>query len=280
MKTFSYMFLHSSLRMISFCLSVVFLVWAFVSSLDDKVLHQKEYTQRTTIVLDVSNSMNVADGNSQGNSRLEVAKEKIQEIVRSVPHQFWLTVFAGSSQRIIPHTSDIGLYMTFLESVGRSSVSQWGTSISQALIAATQDFQKTPWGSIIVITDWGEESFTETWNLHEKLAGRNIFIVGVGTKDGGHILQGRDIFWNALYMEHQWKRVISSLSEKNLKNIASKLGGDYSHISTFSYIPNIVEGNFLYSISTTFLCVLLSALFWMYYVGHVLFYKYFSLWRK
>jgi len=54
----------------------------------------------------------------QGASRLEAAKEYIQEILIQYPHsRAALTVFAGDSLRILPFTQERDLFLTFLEAV-------------------------------------------------------------------------------------------------------------------------------------------------------------------
>gem|GEM_PF-5868884 len=68
--------------------------------------------------------MNVWDGNSDEESRLKVVKQKITNIVSTLPHNFALTIFSGTPQRIIPLTSDNGLFLTFLSGVQRENVSE------------------------------------------------------------------------------------------------------------------------------------------------------------
>jgi hypothetical protein len=94
----------------SFLCVLIAFVWSFSVEYDD--LQADSY--HTTFVLDVSLSMNTYDGNEQKQSRLSVAKNAIQDIIKSSTHEFGLTVFSGSPERVIPHTSGRGIFLTFL----------------------------------------------------------------------------------------------------------------------------------------------------------------------
>ncbi len=177
-------------------------------------------------VLDVSTSMQVRD--MQGASRLEAAKEYIQEILIQYPHsRAALTVFAGDSLRILPFTQERDLFLTFLEAVDEHNVSKQGTRIDLALQDAIENFYDTQEGTIIVLSDGDDRKTILPESLLEKSRGLNLDIVfvWVGTEEGGYIPTG-DIF--SPYKLYKWKAVVSRLGENYLRDIANQLWGKYT----------------------------------------------------
>jgi len=256
----------------------------FISSLTQGSYKNKD-RWHTTIVLDVSHSMNVTDWDKNGSSRLDVAKRKIQEIVSEVPHKYGLTVFSWSPQRIIPHTQDLGLFLTFLQWVDRGNVSQWGTDIELALQEATQDFIDENSGNIILFTDGWERASEDIADLRNVLKDTQVqvTIVGVGTKSWWPIVVGRDIFGRASYANENWTAVISRLWEANLKSLAKKIWGNYIHIDTF--IPEQIwevshNRSFYYFSWTTMRYVIGAFACWMYFLVFLYIHIHIWIWRK
>lgn len=243
----------------------------------------------TTIVLDVSLSMNVLDGDMSSSTRLDASKRKIEEIVAYLPHDFWLTVFSGDAQRVIPHTADTSLFLTFLSGVDRENVSEGGTDILWALADASNDFLEENTWNIIVFTDGGEENLEniqEVWKeLEEK--GIQLFIVGVGSKQGGNIPYARDAFGRVLYKTYNWERVVSELNEKALQSLTRKLGWEYIHLPDLQNLSTfdtwVWGGNqSKFSFSQLLIVLSLASVFWMYFLAHIVIYKYYNIpvWKK
>lgn len=240
--------------------------------------------QRATIVLDVSKSMLVPDGDETWITRLEKAKKEIGEIISNSTHKFWLTIFSGDAVRILPHVSDKNIFLTYLQSLTRENVSEWGTDIVSALEEAIYDFTENSSGTIILFSDGGEENISQLWEIQSILEKRNIdiYVIWVGTQEGGNIINGYDIFWAPIYEMYQWKRVISRLEEENLELIAKKLGGEYFHISQLQDKDVFWQDKFFDSIdkrSDSLLFAYIALLFWI-YVLICFFIQRFWIWRK
>jgi len=263
----------------------LFLAIACVSSLRDGSYNTSENSWYTTFVLDVSHSMNVTDGTPEWRSRLNTAKSKIQEIVSEIPHQFGLTVFSWNPQRVIPHTTDIGLFLTLLSGIDRQNVSQWGTNLGLALQEAIQDFiDDTSW-NIVLFSDGGEWEIEKLQDISNTLKQKQVevTIVGVGSTIGGHIPLGRDVFGRTTYVVHNGERVVSQLTESNLKSTAKKLWGTYIHIDDFEIesIPDAQTHNILhYTGTTTMILIMIAFIFWIYFLVFLYVHIHFWIWRR
>lgn len=259
----------------SFLCVLIAFVWSFSVEYDD--LQADSY--HTTFVLDVSLSMNTYDGNEQKQSRLSVAKNAIQDIIKSSTHEFGLTVFSGSPERVIPHTSGRGIFLTFLSWVDRRNVAEGGTNISLAIEEAILDFQTGESGNIIVLTDGGDEDIGGLESLSRVLSERNIslFIVWVGTESGDFVPQWVDDFGRIVYKLYKWQKVLSQLDVKGLNNLATKLWAEYYHVSEISRVDiwsDILDNSAVKS--SVWWSILLGFLFWLYFLWGLIYHKKYS----
>ena len=214
-----------------------------------------------TFVLEVSQSMNVED--IDGVSRLQTAKDYITKILQNTPAgEASLTVFAGDSMRILPFTQDKNLFLTFLRSVDEYNVTKQGTRIDLALEDALQNFYEKKNGTIVLLSDGGDEKIMLSSNLKDTLQESNldIYIVGVGTQKWWYIPTG-DIF--SPYKLFAGKPVISKLWRDFLHDISSQLGWTYLSYTQYPQLQNVSglqDGVFSF-------WILLAFLFWALFLG-------------
>ncbi len=278
MSIISYIFFPGS-RWVTLVASFICLLIAFIWSFSDTDHDTQIDSDHTTFVLDVSLSMNTYDGNNQKQSRLTVAKDAIQEIIKGSTHEFGLTVFSGSPERIIPHTSDRGIFLTFLSWVDRRNVAEGGTNISLGIEEAILDFQTGESGKIIVFTDGGDEDIGRLEVLSIALSERNIslFIVWVGTESGDFVPQWVDDFGRIVYKLYKWQKILSQLDTKGLSELATRLWAEYLDISDIETI-DISSGSSNNSPlrSRVWWSILLGFLFWLYFLGGLIYHKKYS----
>ncbi len=213
-------------------------------------------------VLDVSQSMQVQDVGEK--TRLDAAKEKILETLRATAGtQFALTIFAGESMRILPFTTDINLFATFLNGLSQSNLTKQGSRIDLALQDALENFTEDKTGTIVLLTDGDESEIKIPSTLKDTFSKKNInlIIIGVGTKQGGYIMTG-DVF--SPYKLYKWSPVVAQLNESGLKKISSELWWSYTDI--FQDIPLETlwkKGNQ----HEYFFLLLFSFFLWLWYLG-------------
>lgn len=260
-----------------------------VSLTQENSYNSSQSTHNTSIVLDVSLSMNVLDGDDSQLSRLTVAKQSIQQILQNVPGKFGLTIFSWEAQRILPLTWDTQLFLTFLSGVNRENVSEGGTDISSAISNAIYDFVDDNSGSIVLFTDGGESDFSDIPQIRKRLQEKKLqlYIIGVGTEAWWYIINGRDVFGRTMYKTYNGQRVVAKLQESWLKNLAKQLDGIYYHVSDISdgmLFENISEHSPENTeFSETLFWSFLAFGFWVYFLWHICMHKYifwYRVWKK
>ncbi|MDA9128996.1 VWA domain-containing protein [Candidatus Gracilibacteria bacterium] len=258
----------SSISGLSLVMSFIcFLAYGYVHTYTQDEENFPDGDANIAFVLDVSESMQVRD--MSGNSRLEVAKQKILQTLQENPGaEFSLSIFAGESQRVLPFTQDISLIATFLSGIDSENLTKQGTEISLALEDALISFGTDKTGTLVMITDGADDSVLLETELRESLGEQNldIKIVGVGTEDGGNILEGIDPFGRPIYKTYQGQLVVSNLNDFGLKVLAGDVGGKYYDISENLEIG---FGNTtpVQRDTKTFVLLLLSIFFWIIFLS-------------
>ena len=185
-------------------------------------------------VLDVSKSMNVEDISVKWvhTSRIEVAKQAISQYVSThTENAYSLSIFAGSSQWVLPFTSDKDIFLTLLQWVWDQNVAQGWTEIVSWIYDAVQTFtQDQKWGVIIVLSDGGDEyTSSRIPEIQKILKEKNIVfsIVSLGTTRWGYIPLWRDVFWDVSFKTYNGRKVISGRNDSIAWSLSSKLWGSY-----------------------------------------------------
>lgn len=251
-----------------------FIFYGYLHTQSEQEQNFPEGDAHIAFVLDVSKSMQVRD--MWWDSRLSSAKQKILEIINKYPGaEFSLSIFAWESQRVLPFTQDVELFATFLSALDSDNLTKQGTEISEALEDALASFWEEKTGKLILLSDGAEDTVLIKPELQEALWDQelDINIIGVGTQDGGYIVEGTDPFWSPVYKRYQWKRVIAILNDLWLKLLASDLWGTYYDISEDLEIefqgqwPNWNKREYM-------LYLILSLIFWILFIGLSIFPRY------
>lgn len=196
------------------------------------------------VCLDVSNSMLAEDLSP---NRLERAKLAITQLITQLKgDRIGIVVFAGSSFRFLPLTSDYATAKMFTDVIDTKLIDNQGTDIYQALETTIKGFgekkDKTHTRTIVIISD-GEDLQPEAEDLASNIAKEDIVIncIGIGSPQGSKIpikQNGQSTFKT----DKEGNIVITRLNETSLKNIASKTGGVYLRASnTMIGVDNIMK---------------------------------------
>lgn len=199
--------------------------------------------------LDVSKSMNVADFHDENYyyTRLDGVKKAIAKYVAGHPeNRYGLVIFAGEAVSSVPLTDDHDLFLTFLDGVDYKNLIKQGSDFVGALSSGAERFT---WESknkvMIFITDgWDIDDQVETSKIQDIVKnhlGIAYYVVGVGSKDGGKIITGQDVFGRYTYQTYNGQDVVSKLNELNIKEIASALSSPYTFLTTYSDLENISD---------------------------------------
>lgn len=189
-------------------------------------------------VLDVSKSMNALDF-KEGNKlygRLDATKSLIADFVASHSEdRIGLIVFAWDAISMSPLTLDHDTFLTFLQNVDYKNLTVQGSNIEKALSLAVDRFATSEERSKVIITisdGWDEEDTINSQFLTSLFAKQDIvnFVVGIGTKKWAKIPIGQSPFGEIYYQTYQNQEVVTFLNDKNLKEIAKSINGEYLQI--------------------------------------------------
>lgn len=181
------------------------------------------------IAVDVSNSMLCEDVQP---SRLQKAKMIVSKLIDQLDEdRVGLIAFAGNAITLLPVTQDGVSAKMFLEQLSTQTVSVQGTNMSDAIRRALAGFssseQKDVGRALVFITDAedNEEGALEAAK-DASSAGVNIFVLSVGTEDGGPIPLGGGKY----KLDNSGNTVITHLNEDIGKEIAEAGNGVYMHV--------------------------------------------------
>lgn len=190
------------------------------------------------IACDVSNSMLCQDVNP---SRLDKSKMIVSKLIEQFDQdKLGLVAFAGSAITLLPMTSDYVSAKMFLDQLNTSTVNMQGTNTAEAIQRAVAGFsEKTKVGrALILITDAEdhEQGAVEAAKAAKK-AGIRIFVLSVGTEQGGPIPMGNGTFKK----DAAGNVVTTRLNEQVGKEIAKAGGGMYVHVDQSDYAQSLLE---------------------------------------
>lgn len=189
------------------------------------------------IAVDVSNSMLCQDVSP---SRLDKSKMIVSKLIEQFDQdKMGLVAFAGSAITLLPMTSDYVSAKMFLDQLNPATIPVQGTNMAEAIQRSVAGFsEKTKVGrALILITDAEDhESGAVEAAEQAKKAGIQIFVLSVGTTNGGPIPMGGGTYKKDL----QGNVVTTKLNEQVGKEIAKAGGGMYIHVDQTNQAQNIL----------------------------------------
>ena len=180
--------------------------------------------------LDISNSMWAEDAKP---SRLDLAKNVLSLFIDKLnENRMGLVVFAGKPFLQTPLTNDAGILKMCLSNASPDAVPVQGTVIADALKLCNNslDDKTKKFKTIILISD-GEDHDEHIDDILQQLSDAGVVVntVGIGSLQGTTITEpGTSTFKTDI----NGQTVISKLNEQELKLIAEKTGGSYTHIES------------------------------------------------
>lgn len=178
------------------------------------------------VMVDVSNSMLANDIQP---SRLERTKMLVSNLVNRMKNdKIALGVFAGEAYPQLPITSDYAAAQLFIDALSTNMVTLQGTNLAAAIETGRHCFtdNKNVGKAIILITDGEDhEAGAEEAAAAAAKAGIQIFVLGVGTPEGGTIPTPRGPL-----TDRQGQIVQTRLNEQMCREVAKAGKGLYLHL--------------------------------------------------
>lgn len=183
------------------------------------------------IVLDMSLSMKVKDVHPNRFSRAVFKIYDLLAELKGIPVS--LIVFTDEPYQLVPATADKSVIENVLPLLNFSLMPSQGSRTDRAVTEALKAIKETgaDFGDIFLITDGAED----VWELQDKTEalvhsaaqkGNRLFILGVGTVQGGQLFEKEDI----PVLDALGNPVIHALKEGYLKHLAKQGGGAYAKV--------------------------------------------------
>ena len=180
------------------------------------------------VCIDTSRSMLARDVRPDRISRAKREVAGLLDVLGS--DRVALIAFAGDAREVAPLTHDRVALSSLLERVSPDENRLGGTSLASALERALELFDGRTGSNeaIVLITD-GEDLAGEglTVAATAKARGIRVFVVGVGTVEGGKIPVDRDGGGEAFLTDKQGAEVVTRMDRDSLRQLAEKTGGEF-----------------------------------------------------
>ncbi|MBK7641561.1 MAG: VWA domain-containing protein [Planctomycetes bacterium] len=215
---------RARMRLALACAGALFLALALVGPVRGYTLRDVQRKGLDLVLcLDTSRSMLVQDIKPD---RLSRAKREITGLLNSLEgDRAALLSFAGDVRDVAPLTHDRETLDLFVDAQSPEDNLRGGTDIGGVLEKALALFDGRTGAheAIVLLTD-GEDLEGRGLEVARKAQQRGIhvYVVGMGTAQGGKIPDGR-----GFVRDEQGKEVVSALDGKSLKEIAEITGGAY-----------------------------------------------------
>ncbi|MBI5202322.1 MAG: VWA domain-containing protein [Elusimicrobia bacterium] len=184
------------------------------------------------IAIDTSRSMLAEDAPS---SRIDKAKSEMQALVDGLKGQrVGVLAFAGKAHLVCPLTTDIDAAKSMLDRVEVGMIPQQGTAIGDVLALSSKILGRYPGQKAVVLLTDGEDRKGDPLGEAQAAlkAGVRLFVVGVGTPEGGPIPQRDPSGTITGYVKDKsGETVVSRLAEQALIRLAAAAQGAYYRAS-------------------------------------------------
>ncbi len=185
------------------------------------------------IAVDISASMN---SNDVSPSRLEKAKFEISSVLKNFnSDRIGLIIFSEEAFVQCPLTYDQNAVRLFLEALNTKIISSGGTNLNTPLALAynkfipSEEHIKEEQAKVLLLVTDGEhfaDQSPDFWLKKIRKAGINLFILGIGSDQGGKIPVETGFKKN-----ETGEYVVTSLNTRFLKDMAGQAGGKYYEIT-------------------------------------------------
>ena len=195
---------------------------------------QEEVAQRgldIVVAIDTSKSMLASDIAPNRLTRAKLAALSLMQEAKS--DRLGLVAFSGSAFLECPLTIDDGAFRQSVEALDVHTISEGGTSLSDAIDTAAKAFKEGDNYKVLVLFTDGEDNDVGAEEAAKRAAkdGLKIFTVGIGTA-AGELLQYRDESGHLQYVRDDQGNVVKShLNETLLRQISADAGGAYYSLS-------------------------------------------------
>ncbi|MES2587627.1 MAG: VWA domain-containing protein [Bacteroidota bacterium] len=201
-------------------------------------------TMELVLSIDVSNSMNTRDIESQ-TSRLEIVKRAMIQLMNNLHgEKIGISIFAGGAYLQLPITADYEAAKMYINEIETNMVSNQGTNVAAALEISKQMFSKEKTSKAILLVTDGENHEGGIDAPIEALKTDNIMlaVLGIGTKSGGFVPNDPYKPELGYKTDARGSKVVSRMNENFIHELAQKSGG-FSLISASPYpdLSNVLD---------------------------------------
>ncbi len=191
------------------------------------------------LVVDTSSSMTAEDFRPAG--RLEAAKDKLADFVRSNPKlEIGLVTFSGTSRLVAPITADHGALLQAMSRISPATYGEDGTAIGSGLGSALNRLRGGPWAArrIVLITDGvSNRGAVAPGDAAEmaRILGVVIDAVGMGT-DAPTRLRVPGAEGEQLQLQAR-----IDIDDEALDRISQRTGGEYRRVRSSEELGRALE---------------------------------------
>ncbi|MDA7825182.1 VWA domain-containing protein [bacterium] len=222
-------FFKSSLKFITLCLAVGFLV---IGLINPKIGTKLETIKREGVdivfAIDVSKSMLAED---VAPNRLEKSKQLVTQIINNLASdRVGIIAYAGKAFPQLPITTDYASAKMFLQSMNTDMLSSQGTAINEAIQLSRNYFDdEEQTNRVLIIISDGEDHNDLSIEVAEAASeeGIKIYTIGVGSENGGPIPLKRNGVVRSYKKDQNNETVITKLNRETLRLIANEAKGSY-----------------------------------------------------
>ena len=222
-------FFKSSLKFITLCLAVGFLV---IGLINPKIGTKLETIKREGVdivfAIDVSKSMLAED---VAPNRLEKSKQLVTQIINNLASdRVGIIAYAGKAFPQLPITTDYASAKMFLQSMNTDMLSSQGTAINEAIQLSRNYFDdEEQTNRVLIIISDGEDHNDLSVEVAEAASeeGIKIYTIGVGSENGGPIPLKRNGVVRSYKKDQNNETVITKLNKETLRLIANEAKGSY-----------------------------------------------------
>lgn len=156
-------------------------------------------------------------------SRLETSKNFLKFFLEKVENPVAIATFSQDMTLELPFSTDSELIKNVISGISLQNYGG-GSDFLQAIHRLENLYKNRSNTHILVLSDM--EFFKKNTQKREIPKNFTFHFIGVGTQEGGFMLEAYAIDGTPLYKQFQGKNAISSLDEKNLQKLSGEFGAE------------------------------------------------------